>query len=49
MLFEALDGALGLALPAVWADMAPKRAPKWLQYGPKIALKMDSKKDPKIC
>ena len=44
LLFEALDGTLGLVLPVLWADLAPKWAPKWLQNGPKMASKMGPKK-----
>ena len=29
MVFEALDGPLGLVLPPSWADLVPKWSPKW--------------------
>ena len=39
LLFEALDDALGLVLPAFWADLAskwvPQWTPKWSQNGSK--------------
>jgi len=29
LVFEALDGPLGLVLPPSWADLAQKLMPKW--------------------
>ena len=31
LVFEALDGPLGLILAPSWADLVPKWAPKWTQ------------------
>ena len=38
LVFEALDGPLGLVLPPSWADLVPKWAPKW---APKVVQKVD--------
>ena len=47
LLFEALHGALGLVLPAFYADLDPKWAPKWSQKWSQNGSKKESKKDPK--
>ena len=40
LVFEALDGPLGLVLPPSWADLAPKWSPKW---APKVVQKVPKK------
>ncbi len=44
LVFEALDGPLGLVLFPSWADLVPKWAPKW---APKKSKKL-SKSEPKM-
>ena len=40
LVFEALDGPLGLILSPSWADLVPKWAPKW---APKVVQKVTKK------
>ena len=40
LVFEALDGPLGLVLPPSWADLVPKWTPKW---APKVVQKVPKK------
>ena len=44
LVFEALDGPIGLILASSWADLVPKWAPKLLQQ----LSKKCPKNDPKI-
>ena len=44
--FEALNGPLGLILTPSWADLVPKRSPKWPQKLSKSGPKNGPKNDP---
>ena len=44
LVFEALDGPLGLVLPPSWADLVPKWAPKLApKWAPKVTKKSSKK------
>ena len=46
LVFEGLDGSLGLILPPSWADLVPKWPPKWAQKWSKNGSKSEPKKGP---
>ena len=46
LVFEALDGLLGLILAPSWADLVPKWSPKWAPKWSKSGPKNGPKNDP---